>query len=192
MIPLNEHFAYGVCAAHIEDNEIFREDYGIVPAKGNLTYNYAIENALPKVAKQIQFDRSFLTMAKVWAQNSYAGRKKVGCLIVRDYSIIADGYNGTPSGFDNKCEDENNKTKWEVLHAEANAITKLAKSDQSSLGATLYTTFSPCRDCAKLVLQAGIKRIVYLDEHSNTDGLVLLAQAGVEISRYGLKRTVIE
>ena len=171
-----------------QDKDLLRQDFGIVerPATHGAT-RYVFDNPshiTDGVRKQIKFDLSFLHMAKVWAQNSHAGRKKVGCLIVRDYSIISDGYNGTPSGFDNRCEDEDGETKWEVLHAEANAISKLAKSDQSSLGATLYTTFSPCKDCAKLVLQAGIKRLVFTDLHSDTDGLELLAKAGIEISRY--------
>lgn len=170
-----------------EDKDLLRQDFGIVPnpaTHSSTRYVMSAGHISSHVKKQVKFDLSFLHMAKVWAQNSHAGRKKVGCLIVRDYSVISDGYNGTPSGFDNKCEDEHGETKWEVLHAEANAISKLAKSDQSSLGATLYTTFSPCKDCAKLVLQAGIKRLVFSDLHSDTDGLELLAKAGVEISRY--------
>lgn len=134
--------------------------------------------------KEIKFDMAFLKMATIWGLNSHSARHKVGCLIVRDYSIISDGYNGTPSGFDNKCEKSDGETKWEVLHSEANAITKLARSSQSSAGATLYTTFSPCKECAKLMLQSGIVRLVYTKQHSDIDGLKMLAQAGIRISQY--------
>ena len=113
-----------------------------------------------------KFDHSYLQMASVWAQNSYCKRRQVGALLVKDRMIISDGYNGTPSGFENVCEDENGVTKPYVLHAEANAITKVAKSGNSSKGATLYVTASPCLECAKLIIQAGIKRVVYKDDHS--------------------------
>ena len=130
--------------------------------------------------KQEQFDRSYLTMAHVWAKNSYCKRRQVGALIVKDRMIISDGYNGTPSGFENVCEDEHGLTKPYVLHAEANAITKVAKSNNSSEGATLYITASPCVECAKLIIQSGIVRVVYCNEYRVTDGIELLKKAGVE------------
>ena len=120
-------------------------------------------------------------MARVWATNSYCKRRQVGALIVKDRMIISDGYNGTPSGFENDCEDENNRSKPYVLHAEANAITKVAKSNNSSEGATLYITASPCMDCAKLIIQAGIIRVVYADEYRIIDGIELLEKAGIEV-----------
>lgn len=162
-----------------------RFDYGI--RHGIVRDSTPIVNVTPKsheLEKQIRFDISYLRMARVWAENSVAVRKKVGALIVKDGSIISDGYNGMPSGFDNTCEDECGETRWEVLHAEANAITKLAKSTQSSEGATLYITFSPCKQCSKLILQSGITRVVFIDEHSDKSGLELMARAGVEICRY--------
>lgn len=120
-------------------------------------------------------------MARVWATNSYCKRRQVGALIVKDRMIISDGYNGTPSGFENECEDENNSSKPYVLHAEANAITKVAKSNNSSERATLYITASPCMDCAKLIIQAGIIRVVYADEYRIIDGIELLEKAGIEV-----------
>lgn len=134
-----------------------------------------------KKDKQAQFDRSYLKMAAVWAQNSYCQRRQVGALIVKDRMIISDGYNGTPSGFENQCEDENGVTKPYVLHAEANAITKVAKSNNSSDGATLYITSSPCVECAKLIIQAGIVRVVFSNEYRITDGLDLLRRANIEV-----------
>ena len=131
--------------------------------------------------KQAQFDRSYLKMAAVWAQNSYSQRRRVGALIVKDRMIISDGYNGTPSGFENVCEDEEGNTKPYVLHAEANAITKVAKSNNSSEGATLYITSSPCLECAKLIIQAGIKRVVFSEEYRLADGLELLRRANIEV-----------
>ena len=131
--------------------------------------------------KQAQFDRSYLKMAAVWAQNSYSQRRQVGALIVKDRMIISDGYNGTPSGFENVCEDEEGNTKPYVLHAEANAITKVAKSNNSSEGATLYITSSPCLECAKLIIQAGIKRVVFSEEYRLADGLELLRRANIEV-----------
>ncbi|MDR0661392.1 MAG: dCMP deaminase family protein [Prevotellaceae bacterium] len=133
--------------------------------------------------KQLQFDKHYLQMAAIWAKNSYCVRRKVGALIVKDRMIISDGYNGTPSGFENVCEDESGKTKAYVLHAEANAITKVAQSNNSSKGATLYVTSSPCMECAKLIIQAGIKRVVYCDEYHSTDGLYLLKKVGIELLR---------
>ncbi len=122
-----------------------------------------------------------MQMARIWAENSYCERRKVGALLVKDKMIISDGYNGTPSGFENVCEDDNNKTKPYVLHAEANAITKVARSNNSSEGATLYVTASPCIECAKLIIQSGIKRVVYSELYHMTDGIDLLKRAGVEI-----------
>lgn len=135
----------------------------------------------PYGTKQPQFDRRYLQMAKIWAKNSYCKRRQVGALIVKERMIISDGYNGTPSGFENICEDESGKTKPYVLHAEANAITKVAKSSNSSEGATLYVTSSPCMECSKLIIQAGIRRVVYCDEYHNLDGIELLKRAGIEV-----------
>ncbi|MGN0195580.1 MAG: deoxycytidylate deaminase [Candidatus Cryptobacteroides sp.] len=130
-----------------------------------------------------KFDKSYLRMASVWARNSYCKRRQVGALLVKDRMIISDGYNGTPSGFENVCEDETGATKPYVLHAEANAISKIAKSGNSSDGATLYVTASPCLECSKLIIQAGIRRVVYRDEYRLTDGLDLLRRAGIEVER---------
>lgn len=130
-----------------------------------------------------KFDRSYLRMAQIWAENSYCKRRKVGALLVKNNMIISDGYNGTPSGFENICEDENGVTKPYVLHAEANAITKVAKSGNSSEDATLYVTASPCIECAKLIIQAGITRVVYRDEYRLHDGPDLLKQAGIEVEQ---------
>ncbi len=130
-----------------------------------------------------KFDKAYLEMAAVWARNSYCKRRQVGALLVKDRMIISDGYNGTPSGFENICEDESGATKPYVLHAEANAITKVAKSGNSSEGATLYVTASPCMECAKLIIQAGIKRVVYRDSYRLTDGIELLERAGIEVEQ---------
>ena len=130
-----------------------------------------------------KFDEKYIEMAAIWAGNSYCKRRQVGALLVKDRMIISDGYNGTPSGFENVCEDENGITKPYVLHAEANAITKVAKSGNSSDGATLYVTSSPCIECSKLIIQAGIKRVVYKDEYRLTDGVELLRKAGVEVEK---------
>ena len=130
-----------------------------------------------------KFDHSYLQMAEVWAQNSYCKRRKVGALIVKDKMIISDGYNGTPSGSENICEDENGVTKPYVLHAEANAITKVAKSGNSSSGATLYVTASPCMECSKLIIQSGISRVVYRDAYRLMDGIELLKRAGIEVEQ---------
>lgn len=139
------------------------------------------------MTKQEQFDRSYLEMARVWAKNSYCTRRKVGALLVKDRMIISDGFNGTPSGFENICEDPaTGKTKPYVLHAEANAITKVAKSGNNSEGATLYVTDAPCLECAKLIIQAGIRRVVYLIEYSVRDGIELLRRAGVEVCKYDI------
>ena len=136
--------------------------------------------------KQLQLDIRYLRMAKIWAENSYCVRRQVGALIVRDKMIISDGYNGTPCGFENVCEDETGKTKPYVLHAEANAITKVAKSNQSSEGATLYVTASPCLECAKLIIQSGIRRVVYCDPYHSNDGVELLRRIGIEVERVEL------
>ncbi|ROI08056.1 CMP deaminase [Chryseobacterium sp. H3056] len=130
-----------------------------------------------------KFDLAYLEMAAVWSKLSYCKRKQVGALIVKDRMIISDGYNGTPSGFENCCEDENGKTQWFVLHAEANAILKLAASTQSAKDATLYLTLSPCKECSKLILQAGIRKVVYIDEYSDEDGIEFLKNHGIELLR---------
>ena len=135
----------------------------------------------PYKEKQAEYDKRYLEMAKIWAKNSYCIRRQVGALIVKDKMIISDGYNGTPSGFENVCEDENNTTKPYVLHAEANAITKVARSNNSSENATLYITDSPCMECSKLIIQSGIRRVVYSNQYRNLDGIELLKRAGIEL-----------
>lgn len=130
-----------------------------------------------------KFDKAYLKMAQEWAKLSYCKRKQVGALIVKDRMIISDGYNGTPMGFENCCEDEEGKTHWYVLHAEANAILKLAASTQSAKGATLYLTLSPCKECSKLILQAGISRLVYINEYSDDDGISFLRNHNIEIEQ---------
>lgn len=130
-----------------------------------------------------KFDERYIEMASVWAKNSYCKRRQVGALIVKDRMIISDGYNGTPAGFENICEDESGATKPYVLHAEANAITKVAKSGNNSNDATLYVTASPCMECAKLIIQSGIKRVVYRDEYRLTDGIDLLKRAGISVEK---------
>jgi len=134
-----------------------------------------------KKEKQLRYDIAYLRMSREWAQLSHCNRRKVGALIVKDRMIISDGYNGTPSGFENFCEDDEGYTKWYVLHAEANAILKVAGSTHSCTGATLYLTMSPCKDCSKLIHQAGIKRLVYIDGYKDDSGLRFLQKAGVEI-----------
>ncbi len=133
--------------------------------------------------KQQLLDQRYLKMADIWSQNSYCKRRQVGALLVKNQMIISDGYNGTPSGFENVCEDENDKTKPYVLHAEANAITKVAKSGNSSDGATLYVTSSPCLECSKLIIQAGIKRVVFTESYRLEDGINLLKRANIEIKQ---------
>ena len=130
--------------------------------------------------KQQLLDRRYLRMARIWAENSYCRRRQVGALVVKDKMIISDGYNGTPSGFENTCEDDNGLTKPYVLHAEANAITKLARSSNNSDGSTLYVTAAPCIECAKLIIQAGIRRVVYGEPYRIADGLQLLQRAGID------------
>lgn len=142
---------------------------------------YGLQDEIHKIEKKELLDGRYIRMARIWAENSYCKRRKVGALIVKDDSIISDGYNGTPSGFENECECDG-KTKPYVLHAEANAITKLAKDTRSSLGGTLYVTMSPCIECAKLIIQAGIKRVVYDEEYRDTSGIDLLRRAGVKVS----------
>lgn len=132
--------------------------------------------------KQLQYDIAYLRMAREWSKLSYCKRKQVGALIVKDKMIISDGYNGTPTGFENFCEDEEGYTKWYVLHAEANAILKVASSTQSCKGATLYITMSPCQQCSKLIHQAGISRLVYLDGYKDNSGIKFLEKAGVSIT----------
>ena len=131
--------------------------------------------------KKEALDHRYMRMAKIWSENSYCLRRQVGALIVKDKMIISDGYNGTPSGFENVCEDENDVTKPYVLHAEANAITKIARSNNNSDGSTLYVTDAPCIECAKLIIQAGIRRVVYAREYRFTDGIDLLRRAGIEV-----------
>ncbi len=133
------------------------------------------------LSRQAEFDKRYLEMARVWAQNSYCKRRQVGAIIVKEKMIISDGYNGTPAGFENICEDDDFKTKPYVLHAEANAITKVAKSNNSSEGATLYITTSPCMECSKLIIQAGIRRVVFSELYNKDDGLHLLERAGIDL-----------
>lgn len=130
--------------------------------------------------KQLRYDRAYLGMADQWSKLSHCKRKQVGAIIVKDEMVISDGYNGTPAGFDNCCEDDGGNTHWYVLHAEANAILKVAKSTNNCKGATLYLTLSPCKDCSKLVLQAGITRVVYINSYKDTEGIEFLQSAGVD------------
>lgn len=134
-----------------------------------------------------KFDIAYLKMALEWAKLSYCKRKQVGALIVKDRMIISDGFNGTPSGFENCCEDEDGNTHWYVLHAEANAILKLASSTQSAHGATLYITLSPCKECSKLIVQSGIKKVFYIDEYTDLEGVNLLKSKGIEVYRISLE-----
>ena len=133
--------------------------------------------------KQLKYDMAYLRMANEWAKLSYCKRRQVGALIVKDRMIISDGYNGTPTGLDNSCEDDEGYTKWYVLHAEANAITKVAASTQSSIGATLYVTLSPCTECSKLIHQSGIKRVVYITQYKDKSGLDFLINAGIQVDQ---------
>lgn len=133
--------------------------------------------------KQLKYDKAYLRIAQEWSKLSHCKRKQVGALIVKDRMIISDGYNGTPTGFENFCEDEEGYTKWYVLHAEANAILKVASSTQSCQGATLYITMSPCKECSKLILQAGIKRLVYFLDYKDNSGLEFLSKSGIEINQ---------
>ena len=133
--------------------------------------------------KQLRYDVAYLKMALEWAKLSHCERKQVGALIVKDRMIISDGYNGTPTGYDNCCEDDEGKTRWYVLHAEANALTKIAKSNHNASDATLYITLSPCKECSKLILQAGIKRVVYLNAYKDDSGLKFLEQSGISLTK---------
>ncbi len=137
-----------------------------------------------KEDRQRLFDKHYLEMAAIWAKNSYCKRRQVGALLVKDKMIISDGFNGTPAGFENQCEDENDVTKPYVLHAEANAITKVAKSGNSSEGATLYITTAPCIECAKLIIQSGIERVVYSEEYRKSEGIELLKRANVKVENF--------
>jgi dCMP deaminase len=134
--------------------------------------------------KQHKYDKAYLKMALEWAKLSHCKRKQVGALIVKNGMIISDGYNGCPSGFENNCEDENGETKWYVLHAEANAVLKVAKSTQNCKGATLYLSMSPCKECSKLILQAGISRVVYLNEYKDKSGIDFLKKATIEVMHF--------
>jgi dCMP deaminase len=167
------------CKLHIGFGEVFIEHMF-----NNSVKSIHINELNRDKLKQIRLDLIYLRMAKEWSKNSYCIRKKVGSLIVNNNKIISDGYNGMPYGFNNKCEDDNGKTKWNVLHAEANALMKLTKSSDTAYGATMYLTFSPCENCSKLIHQAGIKRLVFTDLHSNLKGLMFLNEAGVDIWRY--------
>ena len=142
--------------------------------------------------KQFEIDKRYLRMAAVWAENSYCKRRQVGALIVKEQMIISDGYNGTPSGFENVCEDEQNVTEPYVLHAEANAITKVAASSNSSKGATIYVTSAPCIECAKLIIQSGIRRVVYSEKYRMEDGCNLLKRAGIQVDFIELKKEAEE
>lgn len=161
---------------YLKDNQdlIFKDYYSIK--------NNRIELSI-KDSKENKSDLIYLKMASTWGSSSHCKRMKVGCLVVKDKSIISDGYNGPPSGFPNVCESEDMVTLPYVLHAEANAITKLAKSTQSSIGSTMYVTLSPCFECAKLIIQSGIRRIVFCEIYRNTDPLIFLSEGGIEITR---------
>lgn len=160
-------------------SKITKEDIDSV----DVDYAEIIKQKKMNKEKQKQFDEKYLRIAKIWSENSYAERLQVGCIIVKDNMIISDGFNGTPCGFENVCEDENNKTKPYVLHAEANAITKLAKSHNSSVGATLYVTHSPCIECAKLIIQSGIARVVYIEQYRSDEGIKLLQRANIKVEQ---------
>ena len=138
-------------------------------------------NIAESPTKQARYDRAYLRMATEWAKLSHCKRRQVGAIIVKNNIIIADGYNGTPSGFENCCEDSEGKTLWYVLHAEANAILKLAKSNNRGQNSTLYITLSPCKDCSKLILQAGIKRVVFINKYKDSEGVDFLSKAGIEV-----------
>ena len=140
-------------------------------------------NTMNTMLKQLRYDKAYLRMAKTWSELSHCGRKQVGAIIVKDGMIISDGFNGSPSGFDNCCETSEGDTLWYVLHAEANAILKVAKSTHNSQGATLYLTLSPCKDCSKLVVQSGIKRVVFIDLYKDSSGIKFLKEAGVEVEQ---------
>ena len=158
-------------------NRIFHiswQSYGLI-------FDYFCYSMSQTASKQFKYDKAYLRLAESWAKLSHCNRKQVGAIIVKDEIIISDGFNGTPAGFDNCCEDENGLTHWYVLHAEANAILKVAKSTNNCKGATLYLTHSPCRDCSKLVLQSGIKRVVYKEAYKDPAGIDFLRNAGLEM-----------
>lgn len=144
-----------------------------------------------KEKRKQDVDQRYMKMAYIWSENSYCLRRRVGAILVKDQMIISDGYNGTPSGFENICEDENGRTYPYVLHAEANAISKVAKSNNSSLDSTLYVTSSPCIECAKLIIQAGIKRVVYAEKYRLEDGLDLLKKAGIEVEFIDINEKIV-
>ena len=144
-----------------------------------------------EVKKQLRYDKAYLRLAREWAKLSYCTRKKVGALIVKNGVIISDGFNGSPTGFPNTCENENGETNWYVLHAEANAITKVAKTNNNASGSTLYITLSPCKECSKLILQTGIKRVVYINGYKDSEGVEFLRMAGVEIEQIDIDETTI-
>ncbi len=168
-------------------NNFLKNEYYICNPYKEWITNFLRKQKMKQEKKQKLLDQRYLKMAMIWSQNSYCRRRKVGALIVKDKMIISDGYNGTPSGFENVCEDENNQTKPYVLHAEANAITKVAKSGNSSDGATLYVTSSPCLECSKLIIQAGIKRVVFTESYRLEDGINLLKRANIEIKQVELE-----
>ncbi len=149
--------------------------------KKQLTHKLINSTTKKMNEKQLLLDKRYMRMARIWAENSYCDRRKVGALLVKNKMIISDGFNGTPSGFENQCEDENNVSKPYVLHAEANAITKVARSNNSSEGSTLYVTASPCIECSKLIIQSGIVRVVYGEKYRLMDGIELLERAGIEV-----------
>ncbi len=153
----------------------------------HITESSSASSSLLEGRSKSAVDYRYLRLARIWAENSYCKRRQVGALVVKDKMIISDGYNGTPSGFENVCEDEEGITKPYVLHAEANAITKLARSGNNSEGSTLYVTASPCIECAKLIIQAGIRRVVYAEKYRLTDGIDLLTRAGVEVEYKSLE-----
>lgn len=168
------------------DPEIINSSFWRGFSKLNNSFSFGEDiDFLEMDEKTKKTDLVYLRMAEIWGTNSHCNRMKVGCLIVKDKSIISDGYNGSPSGFPNQCEDEENVTLPYVLHAEANAITKLAKSTNSSDGATVYITASPCFECSKLIIQSGIKRVVFKDLYRKTESLQFLSEAGIEVVRIG-------
>jgi len=147
---------------------------------------HSMEKQQTEQEKQLRYDTAYLKMAESWSKLSHCKRKQVGAIIVKDEMIISDGYNGTPAGFDNCCEDDDGNTHWHVLHAEANAILKVSKSTNNSKGATLYLTLSPCKDCSKLILQSGIKRVVFMNSYKDTEGIDFLIDAGIETQQIDL------
>ena len=170
--------------------ESIKEDPGFLNRDYYSIKKEKIETKIDFSSKEIKSDIIYLKMSKIWGSSSHCTRMKVGCLVVKEKSIISDGYNGSPSGFSNSCEDNDMNTLPYVLHAEANAITKLAKSTQSSIGSTMYVTLSPCFECAKLIIQSGIKRIVFCDLYRNTDPIFFLLEGGIEITKINLENFI--